>query len=92
MGLAIPFGTGNTLGCYLILFAQATTGAIASYLFWPVSVVHGVLSKVLLGLIVLHALAATSWHFFIERDGVMERMLYSRPFRNKCSRTVHSGP
>jgi hypothetical protein len=92
MRLAIPFGTSNTLGCYLILFAQATTGAIASYLFWPVSVVHGVLSKVLLGLIVLHALAATSWHFFIERDGVMERMLYSRPFRNKCSRTVHSGP
>ena len=67
-------------GFYVILIAQASTGAIASYLFWPVSTVHVTLSKVLLALIALHASAAF-WHFFILRDGAMERMLTLRGSR-----------
>lgn len=69
------------VGFYVILLAQASTGAIASYLFWPVSAVHVVLSNVLLALIALHASAAF-WHFLIARDGAMERMLTFGRLRN----------
>jgi cytochrome b561 len=65
------------IGFYVILIAQASTGAIASYFFWPISVVHVGFSKVLLALIALHASAAL-WHFFIARDGTMQRMLTLR--------------
>jgi cytochrome b561 len=68
------------LSFYVILIAQASTGAIASYFFWPISVVHVALSKVLLALIALHA-AAAFWHFFIVRDAAMERMLTLRASR-----------
>jgi len=69
------------LSFYAILIGQASTGAIASYFFWPVSVVHVALSKILLALIMLHASAAL-WHFFVLRDGAVERILtlrFSRP-------------
>jgi cytochrome b561 len=68
------------LSFYVILIAQASTGAIASYFFWPIGVVHVALSKVLLALVALHACAAL-WHFFIVRDGAMERMLTLRSSR-----------
>ena len=68
------------LSFYAILIMQASTGAIASYFFWPVAAVHVALSKVLLALIALHACAAL-WHFFIVRDGAMERMLTLRGSR-----------
>jgi cytochrome b561 len=72
------------LGFYLILLVQASTGAIASYVFWPISVVHVTLSKLLLALITLHALAAL-WHF-AKRDGTMERMVPLVALRNWRSR------
>jgi len=59
---------------YLMLIAQASTGAVATYLYWPVSVLHGPLAKALLALIALHA-AAAFWHLFIARDGAMKRIL-----------------
>jgi cytochrome b561 len=68
------------LGFYLILLVQASTGAIASYIFWPLSVVHVTLSKVLLALITLHALAAL--RHFSKRDGTMERMVPLVALRN----------
>ena len=66
---------------YLILFAQALTGVTASYFFLSVGLVHVALSKLLLALIALHALAAT-WHFFIKHDGIMERMVPLKIVRN----------
>lgn len=59
---------------YLILIAQASTGAVATYVYWPVSVIHGALSNALLALIALHVSAAF-WHHFIVRDGAMKRIL-----------------
>lgn len=58
---------------YLILIAQASTGAVAAYVYWPVSTIHGALSNALLALIALHASAAF-WHLFIRRDGTMRRI------------------
>jgi cytochrome b561 len=76
------------LGFYVVLIVQASTGAIASYLFWPISVVHVALSKILLALIALHACAAL-WHFCIARDGTMERML---PWRDRRAASATVGP
>jgi len=74
-------GRATHLGFYVILLIQASTGAIASYFFWPISVLHVALSKVLLALITLHALAAL-WHFSIKRDGTMGRMVPLSVLRN----------
>lgn len=59
---------------YLVLIAQASTGAVAAYFYWPVSALHGALSKALLALIMLHA-AAAFWHLIVMRDGTMQRIL-----------------
>jgi cytochrome b561 len=74
------------LSFYAILIAQASTGAIASYFFWPVAAVHVVLSKVLLALIALHACAAF-WHVFVVRDGAMGRILTLRGSRAAMAST-----
>jgi cytochrome b561 len=45
-------------GLYLVLMAQAATGAVASYLWWPMSVAHKALFWALAGLITLHLVGA----------------------------------
>ncbi len=39
---------------YLVLLIEAVAGAVASYLWWPMSVVHKALFWALLGLVALH--------------------------------------
>lgn len=69
------------LGFYVVLLTQALTGAIASYFYWPISTIHIALSKVLLALIVLHALAAL-WHMLVKRGATMGRMIPLVALRN----------
>jgi cytochrome b561 len=76
------------VGFYVVLIAQASTGAIASYFFWPVSVLHVALSKLLLALIAAHVFAAL-WHCFVLRDGAMARMA---PWRNAGTSAVSPSP
>jgi cytochrome b561 len=76
------------VGFYVILIAQASTGAIASYFFWPVSALHVALSKVLLALIAVHASAAV-WHRFVLRDGAMARMA---PWRKAGTSAAPAAP
>ena len=45
-------------GLYGVLLAQAATGAVASYLWWPMSVVHKGLFLALLALLALHLAGA----------------------------------
>jgi cytochrome b561 len=59
---------------YAVLIAQATTGAVASYLWWPASTVHVLLFKVLLLLLAGHVLAA-AWHHLVLRDGTLLAMI-----------------
>lgn len=59
---------------YAILIIQGVTGAIATYVWWPISRLHVITTKLLLALIAIHA-AAALWHLFVERDGTFERML-----------------
>jgi len=76
-------------GFYVILIAQASTGAIASYLFWPVGRVHVAFSNILLALIALHASAAL-WHVFVLRDGILNRMLALHGDRTAASLVANS--
>jgi cytochrome b561 len=59
---------------YVLLIAQGLTGAIASYLWWPISIVHVVLFKVILVAVAGHIVMAL-WHQFVWKDGTLRRML-----------------
>ncbi|UDL96269.1 cytochrome b/b6 domain-containing protein [Lichenihabitans sp. PAMC28606] len=65
---------------YVVLIAEGFTGAVASYFWWPVSAVHVVLFKVLLGLMAAHV-AAALWHQFVLRDAALQRIGVRWPFR-----------
>jgi cytochrome b561 len=62
---------------YGALIGQATSGAIASYLFWPVSSIHSALASVTLALVAGHVGAAL-WHNFVEADGILYRMMLGK--------------
>ncbi|MHB2168982.1 cytochrome b [Alsobacter sp. R-9] len=70
------------LGFYAVLIAQAVTGAVASYLWWPASTVHVLLFKFLLLMLVGHVFAA-AWHHVVLRDATLLTMV---PRLNKASR------
>ncbi len=50
--------TGVHYGLYVVLFGEAATGAIASYLWWPISVAHRALFWALAILVTLHLIGA----------------------------------
>jgi cytochrome b561 len=58
---------------YAVLITEGTTGAVASYLWWPISAAHVILFKVLLALVTIHV-AAALWHELVRKDAVMRRM------------------
>lgn len=64
---------GVHLAFYAVLIAEGAAGAVASYLWWPISAVHVILFKVLLALVAIHVVAAL-WHEFARKDTVMRRM------------------
>jgi cytochrome b561 len=61
-------------GFYALLIAQGVTGAVATYIWWPISAAHVVLFKVFLALLVVHV-AAALWRTFVKRDGTLARMI-----------------
>jgi len=62
------------MALYGLLIAQGLTGAIASYFWWPISIVHVVLFKVVLVAVAGH-IAMALWHQFVLKDGTLRRML-----------------
>ena len=60
-------------GLYLVLGLQAFTGAVATYFWWPISIVHVILFKVFLALVAVH-IAAALWHQFKLQDGIFWRI------------------
>ena len=59
---------------YATLFAQAVTGIVASYIWWPASTIHRPLFYVFAALGTAHVFAAF-WHQWVRGDGTMRRML-----------------
>jgi cytochrome b561 len=46
-------------GLYVVLFSQAVTGAVATYLWWPMSAAHKALFWALVALLAMHLSGAT---------------------------------
>jgi cytochrome b561 len=80
---------------YVLLIAQGLTGAIASYLWWPISIVHVFLFNAILVAVAGH-IAMAIWHEFVRKDGTLRRMLpfaaEGRWFAGVISRTSRQRP
>jgi cytochrome b561 len=61
------------LALYATLMGQAFTGAVASYIWWPMGNVHEILFYVFASLVAVH-ISAAFWHHFVLKDGTMRRM------------------
>ena len=66
-------------GIYAVLLAEGLTGAVAADFWWPISTVHVILFKILLGLISIHV-AAALWHALYLRDATLSRIIPMRLF------------
>jgi cytochrome b561 len=62
---------------YAAIIGQATMGVIASYVWFGIAPYHVLGSKVILGLLAVHLLAA-AWHTFVSRDDTVDRMIIPR--------------
>lgn len=62
---------------YGVLIGQAALGLTASYVYWPVSTLHVIGAKLLIGMIGIHILAAC-WHQLVRRDRTLPRILGRR--------------
>jgi cytochrome b561 len=78
-GLATRLAQGVHFAFYVVLISEGVTGAIATYIWWPMSTAHVVLFDVLLALVTLHV-AAALWHEFVRKDAVMHRIGFSSFF------------
>jgi cytochrome b561 len=58
---------------YAVLIGEGLTGAVATYFWWPISVAHVILFKILMALVTIHV-AAALWHEFVRKDAVIRRM------------------
>lgn len=88
-GWASRLTQGVHYAFYLVLITESATGAIAAYFWWPISSVHVILFKILLGLVIVHVMAAL-WHEFGVRDGNLRRMLFLPAASTKSK--VSNGP
>jgi cytochrome b561 len=69
-----PAAQAGHAALYALLIAQGFTGAIATYLWWPISIVHVILFKIILVAVAGH-IAMALWHTFVWKDGAMRRMV-----------------
>ncbi len=60
-----------------IVFGGSGAPLPASFTVFPTRVVHGLIAKVLVGLVAVHATAAL-YHHFVLRDGLLKRMWFGR--------------
>lgn len=77
-GLAARLARGVHFAFYTVLITEGVTGAIATYLWWPMSAAHVILFDALLVLVTIHV-AAALWHKFVLKDAVMRGMGF-KPF------------
>ena len=58
---------------YVVLISEGVTGAIASFFWWPISAVHVLLFKAMVGLVLIHV-AAALWHEWFLKDRLVSRV------------------
>ncbi len=72
-GFAVRVALIVHLAFYAVLISEGVTGAVATYLWWPISSVHLVLFKMLLALVTIDV-GAAFWRELVGKDAVMRRM------------------
>ena len=65
---------------YAVLITEGVTGAVATYFWWPISLAHVILFKLLLALVAIHV-AAVLWHQLVLKDAALHRIGIRLPFR-----------
>jgi cytochrome b561 len=69
--------TALLAGLPAIVFGGSGTPLPDSFYIFPTRVIHGLIAKVLIALILVHATAAL-YHQFVRRDRLLERMWFGR--------------
>jgi cytochrome b561 len=71
------YATALLAGLPAIVFGGSGDPLPPSFLIYPTFAAHGVIAALLVGLIVLHLLAAL-YHQFVRKDGLLRRMVVER--------------
>jgi len=82
---ASGLATALAAGLPAIVFGGSGDPLPPSFLIYPPRVAHGTIATLLVGLIVLHGLAAL-YHHFVRKDRLIERMSFSLVPRDRDSR------
>ena len=82
---AARLALGVHFAFYAVLIAEGMTGAIATYLWWPMSAAHVIFFDILLALLSMHV-AAALWHQFVRKDAALRRMGIFAPWRTTTGR------
>jgi cytochrome b561 len=69
--------TAYLSGLFGIVFSGSGAPLPISFMIFPTRVAHGIIAKLIIGLIGLHVLAAL-YHQFIRKDGLFRRMWFGR--------------
>jgi len=75
--IATGLATALLAGLPAIVFGGSGAALPASFDVFPTRVIHGVIAKVFVALIAVHATAAL-YHQFVLRDGLLKRMWFGR--------------
>jgi cytochrome b561 len=76
--------TAILAGLPAIVFGDSGDPLPPTFTTYPTWLAHGTLAMLLVGLIVLHALAAL-YHHFVMKDGLLGRMVFGRPTSNPAA-------
>jgi len=91
---ASGLATAIAAGLPAIVFGGSGAPLPSSFLIYPARAAHGTIAALLVGLIVLHGLAAL-YHHFVRKDRLIERMSFSlapedRPFPAESMQAARS--
>jgi cytochrome b561 len=75
------FATAILSGLNIIVFGPSGAALPPTLMIYPTFVAHGYLATLLVGLIILHVLAAF-YHQFVREDGLFRRMFFGRCVSN----------
>jgi cytochrome b561 len=81
--------TAKLSGLTEIIWGQSSASVPSNLTAFPTLIAHRVAATVLVGLILLHVLAAF-YHQFVKKDHLLSRMSIRRPFRTSTDRDTNS--
>jgi cytochrome b561 len=82
--VATGYTTAILAGLPAIVFGGSGAPLPPTFLIYPTRVAHGTIATLLVGLIILHVLAAF-YHQFVRKDGLFRRMFFGRRVSNSSA-------